>query len=183
MKATTADRKLAIKRAIEATSDKAGRVTPDGVVAAAKDERNPLHGEFPWDNAVAAHQHRLDIARSLIREVRYVAVDTQERVVQTVSYVHDPRSKEQGYIPLRAAAKNKDLAREIMTAELNRCESAINRAMEIADVLDLEDQLEELRAVVARLKARLSKPARSTKTKSRGGRRPDSRSNGAVINA
>jgi len=42
------------------------------VVAAAKSTRNPLHGEFEWNNAKAAHAHRLEKARYIIRSLEVV---------------------------------------------------------------------------------------------------------------
>jgi hypothetical protein len=132
-----------LRSAIEATADDEGRVTPSGVVKAAYDEDNPLHDYFEWRDDVAAHQHRLAVARSLIREVRYQVMDTTNRNVSVVNYLHIP-GNQQGYIPLSAASRNRKLSTEIMMSELSRCESAITRARDIADVLELRQELDAL---------------------------------------
>ena len=44
-----------------------GRVTPEIVVEAARDPASPLHSAFTWDDAQAAHEHRLAQARVLLR--------------------------------------------------------------------------------------------------------------------
>lgn len=144
MSRKTKDRLKFLKKAIEATADGEGRITPDGIVAAAKNPKNPLHGEFDWNDATAAHQHRLAVARHLIRTIEYVGTDVKGRPVTAIAYVHEPSAKEQSYVPLTKAQKDKALARSILTDELARCEAAIRRAREIADVLRLRDELDDL---------------------------------------
>lgn len=50
--------------------DTHGSLTPDAIVDEASDPNHPLHSRFEWDNEAAAHQHRLEQARGLIRLVR-----------------------------------------------------------------------------------------------------------------
>jgi len=47
-----------------------GRLTPKGVVSAAKDPKHVLHRHFEWNDAKAAEAYRIDQARELIRVVR-----------------------------------------------------------------------------------------------------------------
>lgn len=136
--------RAAVRAAIEATADEAGTVTPDRVVEAAADEASPLHGEFLWDNSAAGHLYRLAQARCLIREIRFEVADVPKRVIGSISYVHRPGSSSQAYIPLSRVARNKKMARQVIEAELVRCEAAINRAREIAAVLNLREELDAL---------------------------------------
>jgi len=46
-----------------------GDLTPEAVIEAAKDGKNPLHGAFEWDDSKAAHQHRLQTAGLLIKSI------------------------------------------------------------------------------------------------------------------
>jgi hypothetical protein len=130
--------KSEIKQAIEATAIR-GSLIPDRVVTAASEPTNPLHSLFEWDNRKAAHQHRLDTARELIRSIRYSGT-----TLKSVSYVHDPRTREQAYVPLSRAAKNKKLSQQIIEAEISRCQGAIHRAREVAAVLNLTEDLDDL---------------------------------------
>ncbi len=58
---------------LEAIRAEAGALTPDAVVAAAEEEDHPLHSSFTWDDDIAAHAHRINQARKLIRRVRIIA--------------------------------------------------------------------------------------------------------------
>jgi hypothetical protein len=63
----------ALRRAILDTADAEGTVTPEGIVAAAAaDPSSILYRQFPWDDAVAGHRHRIDIARRLISRYRII---------------------------------------------------------------------------------------------------------------
>lgn len=55
---------------IEAIKQKnGGQITPDDVIKEARDEDNPLHQVFDWDDASAANKQRLHIARLLIGSI------------------------------------------------------------------------------------------------------------------
>ncbi len=47
-----------------------GRLKPEDVVNAARDQAHPLHQYFEWDDKIAAESYRLDQARGIIRLVR-----------------------------------------------------------------------------------------------------------------
>lgn len=149
----------AIKAAIEATADRQGVVTPSKVVEAARDVMSPLHAEFEWDDSVAAHEHRLATARELIRDIRYEAYDVSSGLVRSISYVHKP-GPTQGYIPLSRAAKNARMAKEIMLAEMARCESAVGRAREVANELGLCDELDRLLAELIGIREKVQRSSR-----------------------
>lgn len=51
---------------IEAIEKQYGKVTSDLLLERAKDEENPLHSCFEWDDAVAGHKYRLHQATVLI---------------------------------------------------------------------------------------------------------------------
>ena len=52
-------------RSIAAKND--GLLKPEDVVEAARPANSPLHTRFTWDDSAAAHQFRLEQARTLIR--------------------------------------------------------------------------------------------------------------------
>jgi hypothetical protein len=176
------DRKFVIKRAIEETANDDGIVTADAVVDAARNKNSPLHDEFEWDDSVAGHQYRLDQARSLIREVRYISLDVTESVIKTVAYVRDPRlpPKTQGYVSLQSVSRNKKLAADVVMAELNRCEAALNRANDVATILGIDVKIDEIRASVHELKSEVADnalpPKRGRPSAGKGRRgRPENR--------
>lgn len=136
MPASTEAEKL--REAILATADASGLITPAGVRDAARDRRNPLHGQFNWNKDQAAEQHWLDTARRLIK--RYVTVEVFDlpRKITTVSYVRDPDlpAKAQGYVSLTSEGMDQDRAVKVMLAEIERCANAIERARDVVAVLE-----------------------------------------------
>jgi hypothetical protein len=153
----------AIYQAIEAVAV-AGVVTPDNVVIAARSPDSVLHPLFPWNDAFAAHQHRLAIARNLIRTVSYTRIELPPPTVREITYVHDPRAppRAQGYIPLQFARRSPDLSLDILFAELNRVESAIARMRGVANGLgwavDCRHNLDDLDAAAKDLREKLMNP-------------------------
>jgi hypothetical protein len=57
------------------TNENKGHLTPQNVVAEARDIKSPLHKHFEWDDIKAADAFRLDQAREIIRVVRVIDED------------------------------------------------------------------------------------------------------------
>lgn len=154
---TTQEQREAIrKRLAEIERANGGRLTPDAVVADAKDKNSPLHDCFEWDVKKAAHQHWLDQARTLITSIRVVQkVDTT--TVRSVYYVRDPAASdsEQGYVSVERLRSDKDMAREAIVAEFSRVADMLRRARELAVALDAADDVDTLLTSVVGLRDRL----------------------------
>lgn len=114
-----------------------GRLTATDVVEDARGVKSPLHPLFEWDDEKAAHEHRLDQARALIREVM-VTIRTTTTSIEVVRYVPDPdRGRDQGYINL-TDIQDDDLRRRATIAEANRALGVMRRAADIAEALGLD---------------------------------------------
>lgn len=139
---------------IKELEDKHGRLTPEIVVADAKNTDSPLHGEFEWDVKKAAHEHWLDRARALIRSVK-VVITTESRVVRSVAYVRDPSApaSDQGYVSVVKLRDDRQMAHEALVAEFGRAASALRRAHDLAAALNLENEVADLRERVERLQS------------------------------
>src|SRR5690606_12888800 len=74
-----------------------GELTPEDIRDDARPDRSPLHSFCEWDDSAAAHQHRLQQARGLIRSV--VAIYTREDApaVKQRAYVHIPEGETSHY--------------------------------------------------------------------------------------
>lgn len=59
--------------------ERRGELTTGSVLLDAEDESSPLHRYFEWDDSAAAHAHRLDQARTLIRRVKVTLLKGPER--------------------------------------------------------------------------------------------------------
>lgn len=68
--AAQADPQLIGEVLAKLASDSDGHLEPSAVVSAAQDPDSALHPHFEWDDTKAAHAHRLDQARDLIRVIR-----------------------------------------------------------------------------------------------------------------
>lgn len=142
--------------AIRRLEDENGRVKAEDLVAAARDEAYPLHGDFPWNDAEAAHQRRLDIARQIISSVRTVVTTTTKKV-SCVAYVRDPNAgpKEQGYVNVARLRTERDAALSALTAEIARVQTTLERTREIAAGLELEEDFREALAGAIDMSARM----------------------------
>lgn len=128
-----------------------GLVTPDAVVADARNQKSPLHSYFEWDDTKAAHAHRLTQARALITSVM-VTVRTENRSVQAVYYVRDPSAppRQQGYLSIAKLRTEQDLAREAVVHAFVQARNALTAAKDLAAVLSMEDQVD---AIITRIDA------------------------------
>jgi hypothetical protein len=126
-------------------SRRRGFLTPQQVVAAAKDQKSPLHGCFTWDDSKAAHAHRLWQARELIASVEfeptkdhapfraYVHIrndgEVDGRYVSTIDALSDPETRK---VVLQRALGDLDRVRERyeQLSELASVWRAIKKAAE-----------------------------------------------------
>lgn len=148
------DRTKQKRQAIEACHDRTGRVVPSLVVAAAKNPKSVLHGEFNWNVKEAAMAHWLDRAKELIREVK-LRVIIEDKTIIAPYYVSDPARDDSAYVKTIAVAKEADVAEMVLLDELKRCEVAINRARIVASVLEMSSDLERLLAAVIEIRRRV----------------------------
>lgn len=135
-----------------------GVLTPEAVVEDAKSKASPLHGQFTWNTKEAAYQHWLDQARSLIRTVRVVVT---EEWIRAPAYVRDPNAEHnaQGYVETLSLRSDADAARAVVVAEFARAAAAMRRAREVAKVLDLEREVDELIGLIEVTRTSVSQQA------------------------
>jgi hypothetical protein len=132
--------------ALVALEDREGRLTAETLVTAARRETHPWHDNFEWDDSKAAHQHRLYTARDIIRTWAPPKITTETVERRAVMYVRDPRREngEQGYVNVARVRTDEDLKREVLVAEFQRAASALQRAYDVADVLNARAEVEKL---------------------------------------
>ena len=139
---------------LEAAND--GVLTPEAVVADARDPKSPLHGEFEWDVKKAAYSHWIERARVLIRRVRYY-IREERQTIHVPLYVRDPNqeSEDQGYVSARTIVKERTQSRIFLIQELERIVGLMTRtrlyAVEAHDVevaVLLESQISAIRDVI-----------------------------------
>lgn len=151
---------------LESLRDADGLLRIEAVIEAAEDPASPLHEHFEWDDGEAAHLYRLDQAREIIRAQR-IPVKIGPTTIRAVTYI--PAVNQTGaYQVLRDVPPSSDLARSVMLSELSRVGGALGRARNIAAVLGLEAELDDLLAALSMVRERAAvAPPVKTKAKAR----------------
>jgi hypothetical protein len=93
-----------VRNALELIRERDGRLTPDAVLEAAKDEDSPLHHLFDWDDQAEAQRHRLLVARWIIKSVRFLNPASGD---DEPAYVHVQIDNEHYYQSASIAVTNK----------------------------------------------------------------------------
>lgn len=152
--------KLIADRLERITKRNHGVLTPDAVLADAQDKSSPLHDQFTWDDTEAAHQWRLEQARTLIRSVR-VEIQTETKTVSTVRYVRSPEAigRQQGYADVTKLRTREDLAREALRREFAAARALFDRCETLAEAFGLRPDILDLQRRVAALDVRLEDAA------------------------
>lgn len=122
-----------------------GVLRPSDVVEDARDPSSPLHELFQWDTNEAAYEHWLNTARKIIASVK-VNITTETIALKAPAYVRDPtlHGREQGYRSVASVRSDRDVAVEVLTAEVHNILSALRRARNVATALNMDNELNEL---------------------------------------
>jgi hypothetical protein len=71
-----------------------GVIMPAVIVMEAAKKQNPMHTEFNWDDAEAAHEFRLDQARNLIRSIEIIYPDVGSKPIRAYEVVTQQAKKD-----------------------------------------------------------------------------------------
>lgn len=123
-----------------------GEITPEDVLEDAKNPNSPLHSFFEWSDSAAAHQHRLQQARGLIRSVVAIYVQPDRPAVRTRAYVNvqkpgEPRHYREASHALSQAA-TRDVVLKRALEELIGWQRRYKDLLEFAEFCDSIDQLQ-----------------------------------------
>ena len=82
------DPRIALQEVETVRKSKGGTVVPEDLVEVARDEANPLHPEFEWDDTKAAHTYRLRQAGGILRHLVVVRKEIKsERPVRVFGVI------------------------------------------------------------------------------------------------
>lgn len=110
------------------------KLTTEVFVEDARQPDSPTHDYFEWDNAKAAHEHRLDQARYLLRAIKPVDEDDGEEIERAFYSVtiacpksEDGEEKDIGgrrvYVTAQRMLSDKDLRLQMVTRALRQLNS------------------------------------------------------------
>lgn len=96
-------------------------LTPKNLVEEAKDESNPLHEFFEWEDSVAANEYRLYQARVLINEVKVIIDQKEYFAFENVAIKVSEKSEEteRVYKPVAEIIQNEELRKQILKSALH----------------------------------------------------------------
>lgn len=115
-------------------ADNAGRLKPKNVVEAARDPKHPLHKHLEWDDGKAAHAHRLEQARAIIRIVKEDRPDTPSGSVR--SFVSVNESQGRSYRPIADIERSAVLQAQVLDAAQKDLDAFEKRYRDLTDVLE-----------------------------------------------
>lgn len=123
-----------IGKALDAIEqERGGRITPKAVVETAKDEANPLHPFFEWDDAKAAEAYRLDQARVIIRSIQV----KDEEGDQHPAYFSVNEKGGQSYRSYSDVMSSRDLQLAVLRSAKRDLDAWENRYRELVEICEL----------------------------------------------
>lgn len=130
-----------------------GEVTPQDVVADARNENSPLHPFFEWDDGEAAEQHRLGQARGLIRAVVAIYVSMDRPAVRQKYFVHIPESGTPHYREATHAMSISATREMVLQRALDEIKQWRRRYADMKEFADLIEVIDEVGKKIPKAKA------------------------------
>lgn len=137
---------------IEEIIEKHGYVTPQLMVEAAKDRKNPLHRYFEWDDRQAAQRFRVHQARMILS---HVMIEIRPGL-ETRAFVNvrvddsDPDAPTSRWQPVEEVMKQPKLKAQLLATALEELESFRHRYQTLRQLADVHRVIGK---VLARVKA------------------------------
>lgn len=118
-------------------------LTPQALVDASRSDDAPLHGEFEWDDEVAAEAYRCDQARKMILNVVIVKADESGNPKDPVrAYVSAPGGKGQ-YVAMKSALSNEVWKAHLLMEARREMEQFVNKYKRIEELASVVNAITE----------------------------------------
>ncbi|KPL67406.1 hypothetical protein SZ64_04375 [Erythrobacter sp. SG61-1L] len=121
-----------------------GRLESEMVIEAARDEQNPLHSEFQWNDAAAANAYRIEQARYLIRSIEAVVDHNESKPIR--AFVSVVRDEDRSYTSVSHAMADPELRRQVLLGALRELEAWRDRYAELVELANVFVAIDEARA-------------------------------------
>jgi len=143
--------------------EREGQLTPEEVVAEAKQPESPLHDLFDWNIARSAERYWIMRARHLIGTIT-VIIHTETATYTIPKYVRSPDvpARQQGYSTIDRVRIDPTLARRALITECERVASSLKRAREIAVGLSMEEDFDQILERIVGLRTFIEAQTEST---------------------
>lgn len=126
-------------------SENGGILRPEDVVNEAENKNSPLHDCFDWNDKSAAHAHRLEQARRLIRVIVNVipSSDRQERV--WVNLKNERNDEEGGYRTMVSVLSESDLRSQLLEQAMDDMEYFTEKYQHLQELSEVFSSMKKVR--------------------------------------
>lgn len=123
-----------------------GELRAEDVVEAARSSNSPLHSLFEWDDGLAAYQHRLAQARSLIRSVVaiYHRPEEQKPAMSIRAFTHVAEGETSHYRDTHHALSQKATRDAVILRAWRELQSWRQRYKDLRAFADLIEIIDEI---------------------------------------
>lgn len=135
------------KEELERIYERDQALDPLILINEAKDEDNPLHNRFTWDDGKAAHEHRLNEARKLIRIAVSIIPQLNNEPVRTYISLTPLRGNGGSYIATATLLTDDERYRQARDDALTMMSSLQKRFNYIRELEPVWDALAEVLAL------------------------------------
>lgn len=111
-----------------------GQLLPTEVVDAARDNSNPLHQHFEWDDGIAAEKFRLEQARDIIRCIRVEKIGDNTEPSRAFLSINDGGTS---YRSVQEVRESPDLQAKLLAAAERDLEAFTTRYRSLKDICDI----------------------------------------------
>lgn len=125
-----------------------GRLDQEDIVAAARDEQNPLHEHFEWDDVEAATQYRLVQAGDLIRGIEIVFQRPDEEPKHIRAFVNIAQNDERFYVATVDAMQDPELRRQVVRQAFAELEAWRRRHAELTEFAKVFAEIDQARGAI-----------------------------------
>lgn len=119
-----------------------GVLTPEALLTAAKKKTSALHSQFHWDDAEAAHLHRLDQAAGIIRRVTVYITMPEHKEIHVRAYVSLPETR--GYQRTVEVLNNKQQREQLLAMALRELAAFKRKYAELSELTAVFDAMEQV---------------------------------------
>lgn len=122
-----------------------GRLESSIVVEAARDETNPLHPEFEWNDARAAESHRLNQASAMIRHIAVITPKRDGSEAPIRAFVSVVRDEDRSYTSTAHAMSEADLRQQVLDQAWRELEAWRQRHAELIELAEIFSAIDQAR--------------------------------------
>ena len=128
-------------RICQELNESEGGLTPQKLVDVSRDINHPLHGEFEWDDSIAAEAYRVTQAKQLIRDI--TIVHDEEEKKSDRGFVITPGGNHV-YVPLYDALNNEEWKENLLLAAKRDMIAFIAKYRRLKELTDVIEPMETL---------------------------------------